>query len=431
MAKISVIMPSLNVADYIGEALNSVRHQTLEDIEIICIDAGSTDGTWGIIEDAAKDDSRIIALQSLTKSYGFQVNKGFDRASGEYIAVLETDDYAAPEMYEKLYEAAHREKLDYVKCDYRTYTAGGDGRLFVDRKVSVSQALYEHVFEPSDYPETVVDDWYLWNGVYRTDFLRRNNIRLSETPGAAFQDVGFLYWVSVKAKKVSYISDSLYFYCVDRDGSSSNSGRALKFIHQEYGILLEHICDLSDIEKRLLYRRMIVSFVRACQGTCYGVLCDDDIRGICIWFRGQFLKAEDEGFISESDLSGFFREVYFLVRDSMERYLEYRLSRENELSDFLNKCSGIIIFGCGNFGRDALQLLKRKGIEIVGFMDNNSALWGKEIDGFEVFSSQRIIDFSDNTGYLVANEKYADDIIVQIRSYKDVVRIYRYDGVVD
>ena len=230
MAKVSIIMPSLNVAEYIEESIESARRQTLEDIEIICVDAGSSDGTWRIIHKAAKSDSRIVAIQSPIKSYGYQVNVGIGKSTGQYIAILETDDFIVPKMYELLLEAADRDNLDYVKCDYSTYVTESEGRKFIERKVSDNSVFYDKPFLPSDYPQTVIDDWYLWNGIYNADFIKENNIRFSETPGAAFQDVGFLHKVAVNAHRGKYIKESLYRYCVDREGASSKSDKILRFI---------------------------------------------------------------------------------------------------------------------------------------------------------------------------------------------------------
>ena len=97
---VSVLMPSLNTARYIREALDSVVNQTLKDIEIICIDAGSTDGTREIIGEYAERDSRIRVIDSPVKSYGYQMNVGLDAAKGSYIGIVEPDDYILPEMYE-------------------------------------------------------------------------------------------------------------------------------------------------------------------------------------------------------------------------------------------------------------------------------------------------------------------------------------------
>ena len=102
MPKVSVIMPSLNVVQYIQECMESVVRQTLSDIEIICVDAGSTDGTLEILQEFAKKDQRISIIVSDKKSYGYQMNLGLKAAKGEYIGIVETDDFIEPNMYEDL-----------------------------------------------------------------------------------------------------------------------------------------------------------------------------------------------------------------------------------------------------------------------------------------------------------------------------------------
>ena len=100
MPKVSIVMPSLNVRPYIEECLDSVQNQTLKDIEILCVDAGSTDGTLEFLRERAAADSRIQVIESDRKSYGYQINLGIKAAKGEYFAILESDDYIIPEMYE-------------------------------------------------------------------------------------------------------------------------------------------------------------------------------------------------------------------------------------------------------------------------------------------------------------------------------------------
>ena len=102
MPEISVIMPSLNVAPYIRECMDSVLCQSLKNIEILCIDAGSTDGTWEILEEYARKDVRVQLIRSDKKSYGYQMNLGLKAANGEYIGIVETDDYILPETFEEL-----------------------------------------------------------------------------------------------------------------------------------------------------------------------------------------------------------------------------------------------------------------------------------------------------------------------------------------
>ena len=121
MPEISVIMPSYNVKAFIRESVCSVLDQTMRDIEVLCIDAGSGDGTWEILQELSKKDRRICLYQSDIKSYGYQINMGIRLAKGDYIAVVETDDYIDPGMYEKLFGTAKKYDCDYVKSDYIAY----------------------------------------------------------------------------------------------------------------------------------------------------------------------------------------------------------------------------------------------------------------------------------------------------------------------
>ena len=118
MPLVSIIMPSLNVRQYIEKCLQSVVDQTLQNIEIICIDAGSTDGTREIINKYVLKDNRVKVIDSEIKSYGYQVNLGMYYASGKYIAIVETDDWIELNMFSILYELAEREKLDYIVADF-------------------------------------------------------------------------------------------------------------------------------------------------------------------------------------------------------------------------------------------------------------------------------------------------------------------------
>ena len=97
-------MPSLNVVQYIDECIQSVINQTLKEIEIICVDAGSTDGTYEKLLKYAELDSRIRIIVSDVKSYGKQINTGIQQAKGKYIGIVETDDFIDSNMYEQLYE---------------------------------------------------------------------------------------------------------------------------------------------------------------------------------------------------------------------------------------------------------------------------------------------------------------------------------------
>ena len=108
MNKLTIILPSLNVANYIHTCINSVLSQTLRDIEIICVDAGSTDGTLEILREYEKKDNRIKVIVSDIKSYGYQMNLGIQAANGKYIGIVETDDFVDKNMFYCLYALAEK-----------------------------------------------------------------------------------------------------------------------------------------------------------------------------------------------------------------------------------------------------------------------------------------------------------------------------------
>ena len=170
MPKVSIIMPSLNVEPYITECMESVIHQTLQDLEILCVDAGSTDGTWEILEEYAKCDSRIRLIRSPQKSYGYQMNLGIREAVGEYIGIVETDDFILPEMYQELYTYAKEKDAEFVKSDFDVFTTFPDGeRLFLKYSLEkYSSARYYTVFTSEDYFNSKCTiDVFAWNGIYK------------------------------------------------------------------------------------------------------------------------------------------------------------------------------------------------------------------------------------------------------------------------
>ena len=117
--KVSVVVPIYNVEKYLRVCLDSLVGQTLKEIEIICVDDGSTDSSKEIIREYVKKDARVkMIAKEKNSGYGNSMNQGFDMAGGDYIGILESDDFAEPTMYEKLYAAAHENSLDMAKSSF-------------------------------------------------------------------------------------------------------------------------------------------------------------------------------------------------------------------------------------------------------------------------------------------------------------------------
>lgn len=107
MPKVSIIIPVYNVEKYLRECLDSVIQQTLQDIEIICVNDGSTDNSLQILKEYAQNDSRIKIIDKPNSGYGQTMNVGMQNATGEYIGIVEPDDYVELDMFETLYNTAN------------------------------------------------------------------------------------------------------------------------------------------------------------------------------------------------------------------------------------------------------------------------------------------------------------------------------------
>lgn len=165
---VSIIIPSYNVVFYIEQCLESVRNQTLENIEVICVDAMSTDGTLELIQDYAKKDSRFKVALSDKKSYGYQMNLGIGIASGKYIGIVESDDWADAQMFEKLFTEAEKKSAEIVKANYYQYSTEYGIR---DEFYEVFQNLpYDEVFDPNQYRNILLMSPSIWTGVYEKSF---------------------------------------------------------------------------------------------------------------------------------------------------------------------------------------------------------------------------------------------------------------------
>ena len=323
-AKVSVILPSLNVAAYIRECLDSVVNQALQELEIICIDAGSTDGTTEILEEYTGRDSRIVLLHSEIKSYGRQVNMGLDHAGGKYVAILETDDWIEKDMYKCLYAIAEENRLDYVAADFDTFISLQNGcnyftrqHIFPDveqRNMGQDEGgmfpipahdWYEQVLGPDRIAVLRSTDYVLWKGIYSRKFLIENGIRLHESPGAAFQDMGFLQQVKSYAKRAVYIDKSFYRYRQGREEASSGCAEGLRYYEGEFRWLNEQQTFISSLKgghRNYYYFTMSIAFLTKYEqilSSLHGEWKDDRLEGPYEWFQRQISNAVDEGLLEE------------------------------------------------------------------------------------------------------------------------------------
>lgn len=218
--KVSILVPIFNVEKYLKQCLDSVVNQTLKDIEIICINDGSTDSSPEIINSYAKNDPRVVVLNKTNSGYGDSMNKGIEKATGEYIGIVESDDWVDVDMFENLYNLASKNDVDVVKSNFYFYSGLGD----TNKKFAlVTAADANKVINPIETTSVFFPQAAIWTGLYKKSFLKKNNIGFLPTPGASYQDTGFNFKVWASAKKAYLTNEAYLHYRIDNDNSSVKS----------------------------------------------------------------------------------------------------------------------------------------------------------------------------------------------------------------
>lgn len=254
MVKVSILMPACNVEKFIRECMDSVVNQTLRDIEIICLDDGSKDSTGDILDEYAENDSRIKVIHKPNSGYGHSMNVGLEQASGEYIGIIETDDFADLNMFEELYETAKRCDADVVKSNYYTYVSKPEPKSEYF-EVLKPYDLYNKVFRPSDEENQEIFRVRpcIWSGIYRRQMLLDYNIRFTETPGASYQDTSFAFKIWACAERACLVKNAYLHYRTDNANSSVKSSAKVFCLCDEYAstekFLDEHPEKKEKLEK--------------------------------------------------------------------------------------------------------------------------------------------------------------------------------------
>ena len=230
MPKVSILVPCYNVEKYIRQCLDSVINQTLKDIEIICINDGSTDSTLEILREYENKDTRIKVISKRNSGYGASMNIGLETAKGEYIGIVESDDYVELNMFETLYNVAKENDCDLARCQYYLYNSKEDTHELFDN-TWVSQ---NKIYCPLDDTTPFMQAPAIWSNIFKKDMIMDNKIRFLETPGASYQDTAFAFKLYACAKRFIMIPDAFLHYRIDNEASSVNSPAKAYCVIDEY-----------------------------------------------------------------------------------------------------------------------------------------------------------------------------------------------------
>lgn len=250
--KVSVVIPVYNVEDFLAECLNSVVNQTLKDIEIICVDDGSKDHSGAILDDYAAHDKRIKVIHKENGGYGKAMNVGIDAATGDYIGIVEPDDYIAPTMYEILYNKALEYDLDLIKSDFcRFWNENGQIKC-CDQILDRTGKYYGLLVDLSEDIKPYKFPMNTWTGIYKRSYLNQYHIRHHETPGASYQDNGFWWQTFWHAKRAMFLPYVFYHKRKDNPNSSVNNPAKVFCIKEEYDWIRNLLDQTPELRSKFL-----------------------------------------------------------------------------------------------------------------------------------------------------------------------------------
>lgn len=228
---VSLLIPICNVERYLRECLDSARDQTLRNIEIICINDGSTDGSLAIIEEYAALDSRFRIIDKPNSGYGDSMNKGLAQCRGEYVGILESDDYLDLDALEVMYKEAKRYDAQVVRADFYLYWSKPSPRS--ERFMWVDCALAGHI-DPQIERDVFYRKPSIWGAIYKRSFLEENDISFLPTPGASYQDSSFNFKVWASCDNAVLLDRAFLHYRQDNEKSSINSPGKVFCVCDEY-----------------------------------------------------------------------------------------------------------------------------------------------------------------------------------------------------
>ena len=248
MSKVSIIVPVYNVEKYLRKCIDSLINQTLNDIEIICINDGSTDKSLEILKEYKNRDSRIILLNQENSGQSIARNNGIKKAAGEYLGFVDPDDWIDLDYYEKLYNAASTNDTDIAVGGIIRVT-GIKKKKFLNFEKETLTDNTKLKFELCDVPEKS----YIWNKIYKTQKLKEINLKFEE--GRIFEDCIFTPQALFFLGKMVTVPNTYYYYL--RRNNSTVKQRSQKanadsiYAHKKASeFIKEHNIEISSHEPK-------------------------------------------------------------------------------------------------------------------------------------------------------------------------------------
>lgn len=409
--KVSVIIPVYNVEAYVEECLQSVIEQTLKEIEIVCINDKSTDSSWDKVKQFAKKDKRFILLENEeNKGLSYSRNRGLDKARGEYVYMLDSDDTIQKSALEELYKLCQTQELEVVSFEATL--------MFEDEAFREKFSGYRNEFRQQCEKRTTGRDLFIlsmeyqdWVSIvqrffYKRDFLKRNNIQFLE--GILHEDEAFTFEVMMKASAVRRISKP-YFNRRFRSNSIMTSKKDCRDL-EGYLLTLWRVYQIWNSQQK------DVELNRAVQKYAWQVY--QNAIKIYLLIENQMLT---EGFESNYEPVNIF---YSALQGLNMGPDGLRLIQGEEIYQRLKTEESVYIYGAGIYARRAIAFLDRMQIAIKGLIVDKKEKNPRAVCGIKVYELEEIKDYDELVIIGVSN-KYKEEVknILYEKGFSDILEL--------
>lgn len=343
---ISVIIPVYNAEKYLAQAIESVLQQDIKDLEIICVDDGSTDGSKDILQAYSQKYNNITVLTQANLFAGVARNNGLLAAQGEYIAFLDADDWLLPHALKELYAVAKTQDLDMIKGNFFNYN-NENGKIFTTNysiNFGVKEEYRNRILTFYDCPNqalSIADS--PCNGLYKRSFLIYNNINFCNLKCS--NDRSFFIECLLKAKRMMVVETFIFYYRVAQK-------------HSLIGIRGQHFSD------QLATYNLVKNLSKHLPENLSRILMQKELKQVLHWYRKLNDSVTDQKVKNKmkEQMQIFFS--YYEKCDVTPSFLRKNLN--DPVISFLNESvlpeiTVIIpVYNAGNFVRNALDSLKKQ-----------------------------------------------------------------------
>lgn len=378
MIKVSIIMPVFNMDKYIENAINSVLKQSIKELEIICIDDGSTDNSANIVKKCIKQDERVKLVQVENQGAGKARNLGMEMAQGEYIFFLDADDWLYDEhALETLYQASKRKDVDI--CGGKLVRYIGDTYIEIKEYDIYGNDIFtkEEVLDFGDYQCF----YYFWRYLYKRELLIDNGLIFPDYK--SYEDPVFLLKVMAQGRKFATVGRNIYCY---RSAYKRINWSEEKVTDLFYGVR-DSLCISQKMGWEHAYivdlRKWCESYITfAVRAKSYGVLK----------IAEEIIHKADVKILENNNIK--WQEICPDL-NRIKRDIDCLTQYERQLLEKLKSADSVILYGAGTIGKRMLDYLKKhSSINVIGFAVSDGQNSDMYIDGVKVYPISQLLKYS-------------------------------------